>query len=330
MYSLGILTITAFLLSLILTPVLRDCSTRMGLVDRPDQKRKLHRAPTPRTGGVPILLAYAGAYAILLLLPLNGSVVIGGHLGVIWSLMPPVGLIFATGLLDDWLDLKPWQKLAGQLSAAVWAFWAGVRIIGVEGHPSPDWLSFLLTVGWLILCSNAFNLIDGIDGLATGVGLTATLTTFLAAILQGDMMLGLATAPLAGALFGFLRYNFNPASVFLGDSGSLLIGFLLGAYGIIWSQKSNRSSAAIAATSTTACWIADSLPSGWLYCYTAHAASVPPSRFCKVSCTAGSPASSLSCLQPLRGSACSRSGTSNSLPHAAFYGSGSGRPSVHM
>ena len=100
------------------------------------------------------------------------------------------------------------------------------------------WCSFLLTVAWLVLCSNAFNLIDGVDGLAAGVGLTATLTTCLAGMLRGDLALVLVTAPLAGCLVGFLRYNFNPASIFLGDSGSLLIGFLLGSYGIIWAQKS--------------------------------------------------------------------------------------------
>src|SRR5262249_32959422 len=91
---------------------------------------------------------------------------------------------------------------------------------------------------WLILCSNAFNLIDGVDGLAAGVGLTATTATLAAGLLHGDWMLGFVTAPLAGCLLGFLRYNFNPASIFLGDSGSLLIGFLLGCYGVIWSQKS--------------------------------------------------------------------------------------------
>ena len=89
-----------------------------------------------------------------------------------------------------------------------------------------------------MLCTNAFNLIDGIDGLAAGVGLTATLTTMIAGMLQGQVMLCLATAPLAGALIGFLRYNFNPASIFLGDCGSLLIGFLLGSCGVIWGQKS--------------------------------------------------------------------------------------------
>ncbi len=95
----------------------------------------------------------------------------------------------------------------------------------------------MLTVVWLVLCANAFNLIDGIDGLAAGVGVTATMTILVAGMLHGDVTLGLATAPLVGCLLGFLRYNFNPASIFLGDSGSLALGFLLGAYGVIWSQK---------------------------------------------------------------------------------------------
>ncbi|HYW43266.1 MAG TPA: MraY family glycosyltransferase [Bryobacteraceae bacterium] len=238
MYSLSILTTTAFLLSLLLTPLMRDWSIRLGLVDHPDQKRKLHAAATPRTGGVAILASYLGAYALLLLLPLNGSGFIEEHLAAVWRLMPPVAAIFVTGLLDDWLSLRPWQKLAGEAAAAVWAYAAGVRILAVGGHATTPWCSFLLTAAWLILCSNAFNLIDGIDGLAAGVGLAATLTTFVAGILHGDITLGLATAPLAGCLIGFLRYNFNPASIFLGDSGSLLIGFLLGSYAVIWSQKS--------------------------------------------------------------------------------------------
>jgi UDP-GlcNAc:undecaprenyl-phosphate GlcNAc-1-phosphate transferase len=113
----------------------------------------------------------------------------------------------------------------------------GVRITSFTGHALPEWGSMLLTVGWLVLCSNAFNLIDGVDGLAAGVGLTATLTTLIAALARGDITLSLATAPLAGCLCGFLRFNFNPASIFLGDCGALLLGFLLGCYGVIWGQK---------------------------------------------------------------------------------------------
>ena len=124
------------------------------------------------------------------------------------------------------------------MGAAAWAWEAGVRVSEVGTYPIPPWCGAALTVAWLVLCSNAFNLIDGIDGLAAGVGLAAAVTTLTAGLLHGDFMLALATAPLAGCLLGFLRYNFNPASIFLGDSGSLLIGFLLGCYGIIWSQTS--------------------------------------------------------------------------------------------
>ena len=95
-----------------------------------------------------------------------------------------------------------------------------------------------LTILWLIACTNAINLIDGLDGLASGVALFATLAALSAAAVQGNIGLMLAAVPLAGCLVGFLRYNFNPASVFLGDSGSLTIGFLLGCFAVIWCQKS--------------------------------------------------------------------------------------------
>ena len=109
---------------------------------------------------------------------------------------------------------------------------------GVAGLALPPWLGLPLTLIWLVGCSNAFNLIDGVDGLAAGAGLFATTTILLGALLTNNVPLALATAPLAGALLGFLRYNFNPASIFLGDSGSLTIGFLLGCYGVLWSHKS--------------------------------------------------------------------------------------------
>jgi UDP-GlcNAc:undecaprenyl-phosphate GlcNAc-1-phosphate transferase len=94
-----------------------------------------------------------------------------------------------------------------------------------------------LTLFWIVLCTNAFNLIDGVDGLASGVGLFAAVTALAAALMNGNYPLAMATAPLAGALLGFLRYNFNPATVFLGDCGSYSIGFLLGCFGVLWSHK---------------------------------------------------------------------------------------------
>jgi UDP-GlcNAc:undecaprenyl-phosphate GlcNAc-1-phosphate transferase len=118
------------------------------------------------------------------------------------------------------------------------AYSAGIHVDIQMLHGLPPWVGFVLTVIWLIGCANAFNLIDGMDGLAAGVGFVATVTMLIAALTQGNLPLALATMPLAGCLLGFLRYNFNGASVYLGDSGSLMIGFLLGCYGALWSEKS--------------------------------------------------------------------------------------------
>ena len=142
------------------------------------------------------------------------------------------------GLLDDLFDLRAWIKLLGQLAAAGLACVGGVRILSIGGAPTDAWWNIPLTILWLLACMNAFNLVDGLDGLAAGVGLFATLTVFAAAMMQHNMVLAVATFPLAGALLAFLCYNFNPATIFLGDSGSLLIGFLLGCYAAIWSNKS--------------------------------------------------------------------------------------------
>ncbi|MCU1233190.1 MAG: glycosyl transferase, family 4 [Candidatus Solibacter sp.] len=238
MSSIILVTAIAFALSLLFTRLVRDGSLRLGLVDLPDQRRKTHLRAVPRTGGVAIVAAYLVAYALLLNIPSPVGAIVHSGLPFFWRLLPATGAIFLTGLLDDVFHLKPWWKLAGQVGAGGLAYAGGLRIADFHGYSHFGWLSLPLTIGWLVLCSNAFNLIDGIDGLATGVGVVAGLTTLIAALLQGNIPLALAVGPLIGALCAFLFYNFNPASIFLGDSGSLLIGFLLGAYGIIWSQKS--------------------------------------------------------------------------------------------
>ncbi len=226
----------AFILALVLTPLCRGAAERLGLVDKPDQARKVHRHPVPRVGGVAIFLAVIGSVSALSLFPESPVPV---HWNQVSQLMPALVLIFFTGLIDDVIGLKPWQKLAGQVAAAFFACSAGVEISSVGGHPiGHTWWHLPLSILWLVGCTNAFNLIDGVDGLAAGIGLFATLTTLVSALLTANMELALATVPLAGALLGFLRYNFNPASIFLGDCGSLSIGFLLGCYGVIWSQKS--------------------------------------------------------------------------------------------
>ena len=232
------ISLCAFLVSFLTTPFVRDAFARRGLVDLPDGGRKFHASAVPRAGGIPIALSYVTAFLVLLLIPGSGGALLERHLPLVAKLLPSASLVLATGLLDDLYGLRPWQKIAGQTAASILAVLGGLQISKLGGFVLGDALSAVFTVLWLIACSNAFNLIDGLDGLASGMGLFSTLTIFLAGLLHRDYSLALATLPLAGALLGFLRYNFNPASVFLGDSGSLLIGFLLGCYGVIWSQKS--------------------------------------------------------------------------------------------
>ncbi len=238
MYALLTVGTLALVLCLILTPICRFIFLKLGITDKPDNVRKVHTRPIPRIGGIPIAISYALSLGtILKFAPQSASLVVQ-HRDLLWSLFPAVGMVFLIGLTDDLLGMRALHKLAAQIVAAAWAVSMGARIPLLAGHPETDWVMYPLSVLWLVGCTNAFNLIDGMDGLASGVGLFATLTTLLAAILQENWGLALATVPLAGCLLAFLRYNFNPASIFLGDSGSLTIGFLLGCFGVIWSQKS--------------------------------------------------------------------------------------------
>jgi len=238
MFPLLVLATSALLLTLVLTPACRALCTRLGFVDHPDL-RKLHRAPIPRAGGVAIFLGYAAALALFRFSPLWAAYSFPWAPLSVRALLPAVLIAFATGLLDDIFGLKPWMKILGQVLAAALACYAGVQIHGIAGHSfAAAWWYIPLTVFWLVGCSNAFNLIDGLDGLATGVGLFATATAFLSALISGNLALAFVTAPLLGALLGFLPYNFSPASIFMGDCGSMTVGFLLGCFGVIWSQKS--------------------------------------------------------------------------------------------
>jgi UDP-GlcNAc:undecaprenyl-phosphate/decaprenyl-phosphate GlcNAc-1-phosphate transferase len=211
---------------------------RFGFVDTPDDHRKTHKTPIPRVGGVAIFAATILAYILLLFVGSSASPIVRHGLPFAVRLLPAIIVIFSVGLLDDIYGVRPWHKLFAQTSAALLAWAGGIHLSSIGGHPFPVVLSFLITIVWIVACSNAVNLIDGVDGLAVGVGLFATITTLIAGLLHGNMDLVFATAPLAGALIGFLRFNFNPASIFLGDCGSLTLGFLLGCFGVVWSEKS--------------------------------------------------------------------------------------------
>jgi UDP-GlcNAc:undecaprenyl-phosphate GlcNAc-1-phosphate transferase len=224
-------------LSLVLTPLISRLCTRWGILDHPNS-RKVHGIPIPRAGGVAIILSYLLACAILLLTNAKGESLIWAAHDNILQLIPAAALVFVTGLVDDIYGIKAIPKLLFQSLAAACAFLAGVHLTVFGGHTLGPWLSFPATVIWLVLCANALNLIDGLDGLACGIGLFATATALLAAGVQHNFSLAVAVIPLFGALLGFLRYNYTPARIFLGDSGSLFVGFLLGCFGILWSQKS--------------------------------------------------------------------------------------------
>ncbi len=236
MYALILLASTAFVFCLLLTPLVRNIFAALGLVDRPDATRKLHKRPVPRVGGLAIIISYVLAFVVLSAAPFGTSA--HQSLSSVWALWPAIGIVFFTGLLDDLVSLRPWQKLAGHVAGATFAWHAGVRVMGFSAFTIEGWWTLPLTLGFLVFCTNSFNLIDGVDGLAAGAGFVAALTMLVAAVVHDNLALALATAPLAGCLLAFLRYNLSPASIFLGDCGSLTIGFMLGCFGVIWSQKS--------------------------------------------------------------------------------------------
>ena len=235
LYLLGICAIS-FVLSLALTPLCRDLALHYRLLDYPDSGRKDHQRAVPRIGGVPILVACAISFMLLTIWPDRGVSELRGGLPFVASLMPATCIVFLVGLVDDLRGLRARAKLAGQAIAAAVACLSGVVITHAGNYAVPDWASYAITIIWLVGCSNAFNLIDGLDGLASGLGLIATAAIALVAVLAGNIDLQLAAIPLGGAMLGFLAYNRHPASVFLGDCGSLTIGFLLGCLAIFWAD----------------------------------------------------------------------------------------------
>ncbi len=162
----------SFALSLILTPIFRDIFRSYGVVDQPDHGRKIHKYPIPRVGGMAIASSYVACF---FLVPLFNHIPYESQLSLVWGLLPAAGVIFAVGVIDDLFGLKPWQKLLGQIAGSGIAYWSGVRVLDVVGFSTHNWWSLPVTVLWLLTCTNAFNLVDGMDGLAAGVGLFATL-----------------------------------------------------------------------------------------------------------------------------------------------------------
>jgi len=233
----------SLLAALVLTPVVRWGAFRFGLVDDGSEARKVHDRPIPRLGGIAIVIAFFLPVAGLLFIDNDVS---AAYLGDAWRVVGLVGgsaLVVALGLADDLLNLSAKVKLAAQVAIAVGVYFMGFEI-GQLATPF-GWnlqlglLAMPVTVIWIVGVMNAINLIDGLDGLAGGIALFAVTTLFVLGLIRGQIILSLTAAALAGSLIGFLRYNFNPASIFMGDSGSLFLGFILATTAIWGSAKSS-------------------------------------------------------------------------------------------
>lgn len=233
----------ALLTALLLTPVVRWSAFRFGLVDEGTEARKVHTRPIPRLGGIAIVIAYFMPVIGLLFIENRISDAYWTDMYRVVGLIGGAGLVVALGLADDLYNLSAKVKLAAQVAIAVGVYFLGFEI-GQFATPfgftlQLGWLALPVTVLWIVGVMNAINLIDGLDGLAGGISLFAVVTLFVLAILRGNVVIGLTAASLAGALIGFLRYNFNPASIFMGDSGSLFLGFVLSVTAIWGSAKSS-------------------------------------------------------------------------------------------
>ncbi|MBC8448527.1 MAG: undecaprenyl/decaprenyl-phosphate alpha-N-acetylglucosaminyl 1-phosphate transferase [Chloroflexi bacterium] len=200
------------------TPLARRLAQRAGVLDQPSD-RKIHAIPIPRLGGVAIFAAF-----ILALVFLGDRFYVNQVVGIFLG----ATLVSFLGLWDDRRSLPAWVKLLGQIAAALILLLSGVQIT-VLRHPV---LNGAATMLWVVVITNALNLLDNMDGLAGGVAAIAALFFLLLAAMSGQYLVGALAAALLGACIGFLVYNLNPATIFMGDSGALFIGFMLAAVGI--------------------------------------------------------------------------------------------------
>jgi UDP-GlcNAc:undecaprenyl-phosphate GlcNAc-1-phosphate transferase len=234
--------IVAVLISAIFTRIVRDYANRHGWATPPASDRHIHTRPIPRLGGVAIFLTLLCIALLAHCVPEHFGMSEFPLSQLTVKILGPATIIFLLGLIDDFCDISAYIKFAVQASAAVLLYFNGIGISKLTilvGHPHLGWLLGLpLTILWVLWITNAFNLIDGLDGLAAGSALLSTLVSCVVAMLGHNEVVLILTLALAGAITGFLRYNFNPASIFLGDCGSMLIGFLISAIAIAGSHKS--------------------------------------------------------------------------------------------
>jgi UDP-GlcNAc:undecaprenyl-phosphate GlcNAc-1-phosphate transferase len=227
-------------LSLVATALAIRLALRIGAVDQPGL-RKVHAVPIPRIGGLAVFLAFAGALGAAAALDGGIRRAIGRDLPQVLGLLGAATFVLGVGLVDDVRGLGARHKLAAEVAAAATLCALGVRIqsLAAEGlfRIEFGWMSCPLTILWIVGITNAVNLIDGLDGLAAGICAIACAAVAVFAVWMRQPVMALLMLALLGGLTGFLVYNFNPAKVFLGDCGSLFLGFLLGAASVLSSTK---------------------------------------------------------------------------------------------
>jgi UDP-GlcNAc:undecaprenyl-phosphate GlcNAc-1-phosphate transferase len=216
--SLLLILVAALMAGVAGTMAARSIALQLGIVDRPSA-RKDHLETTPLLGGVAI---YTAVIVSVLLLPEHGEFV------ELTGILVGASLVSLSGLIDDRRGLAPSWKVVTQLLATAMLMLSGVQV----QLPVPGWANLLLTALWVVGITNAFNLLDNMDGLAGGVGVVAASYFLLMAAMNGQRLVGALAAALLGACLGFLLFNFNPARIFMGDSGSLFLGFMMAAVGI--------------------------------------------------------------------------------------------------
>jgi UDP-GlcNAc:undecaprenyl-phosphate GlcNAc-1-phosphate transferase len=230
LYSIGF--IIALIVALVMTPLVKKLAFKVGAIDKPNH-RKVHTRIMPRMGGLAIYIAFVGGY--LLLSPfIPEGLLRPRDVNMINALLVGGTIIIILGALDDRFELSAKVKLLGQIAAAcVVVFGFGVKIdllnipFGETMQPIAGWISIPLTILWIVGVTNAINLIDGLDGLAAGVSGIAIATIVVMASIMGFQPVILLSTLLLGGIVGFLVFNFHPAKIFMGDSGSLFLGFSL-------------------------------------------------------------------------------------------------------
>ncbi len=225
-FALILTLVLASGLSLYGIPLARRAALKYGIVDAPDGMLKHQREPVPYFGGLAIYLAFLMSLAFTFEFRHDVlGIILGGT------------IVVMLGLIDDFGVLTPATKLAGQLIVVFVLIKSGIRI---EIAALPEWVDLALTVFWMVGLINAFNLLDVMDGLSAGVGAISALCLLVVAFLQGDQTAAYMLAALTDSLLGFLRYNWEPARIYMGDTGAMFIGLLLGAMTMIGKYPSDH------------------------------------------------------------------------------------------